>query len=222
MANSNLAEGPSLDLIGRIYLAPVPRTIFLGAALLQFMSYLVSFGIAMAEIVGDIFGVSYGPLIPVVILPLCLLIIFGYQGAAPVISFITILKVVLLTILIGLSIYVSFDKDLHPTTSWAHGFAPFLLGTVALGGAVNLMPVLYGLMEGKHIHSMKRAVQAGVAVVYVFGSIWCFFILQCVPQTEEDATEAGESSGMYTRQNNLDFAKNHAREKDYPAYTSLT
>lgn len=62
---------------------------------------------------------------------------------------------------------------------------PFLIGTVALGGAINILPIIFA-----KIHLSRRdillflfAVITGLFVVWILNVLWCYYILLIVPQT---------------------------------------
>eukprot|EP00003_Mantamonas_plastica_P020915 TRINITY_DN3374_c0_g1_i1.p2 TRINITY_DN3374_c0_g1~~TRINITY_DN3374_c0_g1_i1.p2 ORF type:complete len:126 (+),score=44.48 TRINITY_DN3374_c0_g1_i1:374-751(+) len=59
------------------------------------------------------------------------------------------------------------------------------MGTVALGGAVNLMPVAFKSVQPfkPDLKRFRNTVVAALATVFVLNVFWCLFILQIVPQT---------------------------------------
>ena len=86
---------------------------------------------------------------------------------------------------------------------------PFLIGTVALGGFINLMPVLYGnlapasadeLDDDRSQHERPRIIKkdpqdmsdlrisvcAAVILCWILNACWGYFVLHIVPQTGGD------------------------------------
>ena len=87
---------------------------------------------------------------------------------------------------------------------------PFLIGTVALGGFINLMPVLYGnlapfedreasetdsyqesttpivVKDPQDVSDLRISVCAAVVLCWILNACWAFFVLHIVPQKGGD------------------------------------
>lgn len=72
-----------------------------------------------------------------------------------------------------------------PVSQWQYIAQPLLIGTVALGGAYNILPVVFLKVKQrtKDIRIFLMCSLSGLTLVWIFNILWCYFILQIVPQT---------------------------------------
>ncbi|KAA0161776.1 hypothetical protein FNF31_03562 [Cafeteria roenbergensis] len=183
------ASVPDLHALGKLYLDPGSRLVFDASVMLHFVSILVSYGLAGAQSWSKLTGVSSEILISVVIVGYGTIVVVAGEAIKPAIATLTVVKCVVLLVIIGVMGAVAGSVGIVPTDDWSAGLEPFLLGTVALGGVVNIMPVLFTSVpfERGPIRNFRWAVTAGVVVCWVLNILWSAFILGIVPQTREDA-----------------------------------
>lgn len=122
---------------------------------------------------------------PFVLLASTMLLIWARQ-LQPLISSLTLIKCVMLIVMVAAVGYLGSTRgeQLHESVEWAAIGQPFLIGTIALGGVVNVMPVMFeGVpLQRRPIGQFRTAVLAGVATCFVLNVLWAFFVLQVVPQ----------------------------------------
>lgn len=77
----------------------------------------------------------------------------------------------------------------YTNTRWVDNFQyigrPFLIGTVALGGAANTFPVMFQkIRQNKQtVWWFRFAALLSIFTCYVLIVLWCLFVLRVVPQT---------------------------------------
>ena len=112
------------------------------AVILHFIAVLISYALAGPQAYADLFGVED---YRVLIIPYTLIIrcvsCLGWGTIKPVISVLTVLKMfALVCVLFAVSVVADLVK-INPKNDFTASLEPFLMGTFALGGVVNLMPV---------------------------------------------------------------------------------
>jgi len=123
--------------------------------------------------------------------------LFGSRLLQPVISFMTLSKGIMLVLLVVVTAVVAVDANHVITNSWKYIGRPFLIGTVALGGAVNIMPIIFAKIQPRprDIKIFMASTIAGLFTVWILNVLWCYYILKIVPQTAlEDAGKLGQIS----------------------------
>ena len=189
---------PDLHTMGRLYLSPLAARCFDFAVLLTFVSTLISYALAGATAGSQLFGSNLlNVLIPfVLVCTFC--IIFAAKYIQPLVSVLTLIKVLVLMIIITLCGVVSNQIDLHPHQNWLDILQPFLVSTVAIGGIADLMPVMFESVEysSQSISRFRYAIIAGVGACYILNLCWSSFVLGIVPQTIADAQRLGLSISL--------------------------
>lgn len=195
-ATSELAVSTDLHTMGQLYLPRSARLWFDVAVLLHFVSVLISYALAGSLAYGRLFsmGDAWPWLLPLYVCGFGAVVIFGASAVAPIISGLTIAKCTLLLFMVGIVGGVAAAIDMSPVSDWAALGEPLLLGTVALGGVVNLLPVLAQRTPStRHAYKlMLTAALCGVFICYVLNIVWAAFVLYIVPQTEAQAQAAGQ------------------------------
>ena len=199
----NEEDTPDLHRMGKLFLSSkwLQRGFDL-SVVCHFAAVLVSYNLAGPQAYADLFQMhDYKPLIvPFNVLYACV-VVFGGKFIRPVISFLTFLKVVALVLVLVAVSVVSSLTHVGSSDDWSHTMEPFLMGTFALGGVVNLMPVMYqklpflggtGLTDQqkvyarsenrKLVHRFRGAVASGVFMCFFLNLIWCYIVLKVVPQ----------------------------------------
>lgn len=126
---------------------------------------------------------------PFVILFSLGLVVFAKQ-IQPLVSTLTSFKCVMLIVMVAVVGYIGVERTkVQSSDDYTSAGAPFLIGTIALGGVVNVMPVLFESipMNKLALQQFRSAVIAGVVVCYVLNLLWAYFILRVVPQSSDGA-----------------------------------
>ncbi|XP_060585069.1 uncharacterized protein LOC132741012 [Ruditapes philippinarum] len=179
-------QPPNLHLLGNLFLGCGVRQFFDIILVLQFMALLVSYALAGSEAYGSLIGIDYRYIIPVFVWVLTFSIIFALQLIQPVVSILTFFKGSLLlgTVIVTFYVGASIHREIHDDFSYFG--APFLMGTVALGGVVNVMPMLYSKISPyKHqIQNFRFAILLGLFTCTALNIGWSWAVLDIVPQLQ--------------------------------------
>ncbi|XP_056108601.1 uncharacterized protein si:ch211-51h4.2 [Rhinichthys klamathensis goyatoka] len=112
--------------------------------------------------------------IPAFTWTLSLGIILGQVIIQPITSLLTLLKGILLVITVSVTFVVGSEVHQETTNDFTQIGKPFLMGTVALGGIVNVMPFLFS--EISHVKTQvlwfRRAVLGGLATCTLLNILW--------------------------------------------------
>ncbi|XP_033637499.1 uncharacterized protein LOC117298379 isoform X1 [Asterias rubens] len=176
---------PNLHMLGCLFLPMGLRQLFDIVLLLQFVSILISYALAGSEAYAQVFNIKYIYVIPIFVWVLSLAIVFAQKFVQPVVSLMTLAKggvlvaTVIVTFGVGSAVSNKISNDFHYIGS------PFLMGTVALGGVVNIMPMMYARLEFEktQIRCFMWAVLLGLLTCTVLNIFWCWAVLDIVPQT---------------------------------------
>jgi amino acid permease len=189
------ARLPQVDLhtMGRLYLTRPASLLFDAAVLLTFISTLISYSLAGANAFSQLLGVPVDGLIVPFVGACTFLIVFASGVIAPVVSVLTFIKVLLLTFIIGTCGVVAARVGVPFHSSWADVMSPFLVGTVAIGGIGDMMPVFftYRSPTASDVAHFRWAIAAGILVCYALNVVWARAVLGIVPQTAADAAAEG-------------------------------
>jgi len=148
---------------------------------------LISYSLAGSEAYASLFGVGHVYLISPFVIVLTLVIVFGSLLLQPVISFLTFGKGAVLILMVAATAVVGIQAGNPIDNNWKYVGKPFLIGTVALGGAVNILPITFAKIQPNKQDIIKylRAIIGGLFTVWVLNVLWCFYILRIVPQTAD-------------------------------------
>src|SRR5690606_26470534 len=88
---------------------------------------------------------------------------------------------ILIVMMVGV---VGYYVNLHYTDNWRYIGQPFLISTVALGGATKTLPFMYSRIKPtkKTVWWYRAASLAGLFMCFLLISFWCLFVLRIVPQ----------------------------------------
>ncbi len=80
---------------------------------------------------------------------------------------------------------VGTHSDTIATDNWLYVGKPFLISTVALGGATNVLPVVFQRVrfQAKTLKFFIASIWSAMAIIYLLNVMWCYYILRIVPQT---------------------------------------
>lgn len=180
-----LSKGPDLHSMGNLFLNKPGRVIFDISVILHFISILISYNLAGSKAYGELFGISQNYLIGPFWFVMVLLIVFGASFMAATISIGTLVKGSLLIVMVAVVGYVGTLVSLTIQTHWWPEIGEsFLLGTVALGGGINIFPVIFSKIQRTHadVQKFRIAVCLAIFFCWLLNVLWCLFILEIVPQ----------------------------------------
>ncbi|OSX79571.1 hypothetical protein BU14_0074s0002 [Porphyra umbilicalis] len=203
---SSAAPPPSLFAIAEANLDSLPaRLAFYGAALLQFVAILTSYGLAGPQAYHALFSLVTGTegtaiaggvprwAILAFILPFSAIICGALEWVLPALSAATAVKGALFT---GVIVLVSAlpamvgGNPVPPALQAGVGdrmTGPFLMGTVALGGLANVLPVMWDSMGGAptktQVRTLRAAVVGAIVGCWALNVVWCRAVLAIVPRT---------------------------------------
>ena len=175
---------PNLHMVGELFLTKIGAFCFDVVLGLGFVSVLISYALAGSQAFADILGLNVLTMIPVFCLILTLVVVFLQFMVQPVISIMTLVKgcmfagCVVITFLVGAKIDNKYKND------WTAVGEPFLMGTVAIGGIINILPILFMRIRPRpdQIKKLNASVILGLTTCYFLNIMWCWTILKIVPQ----------------------------------------
>ncbi|KAF4107597.1 hypothetical protein G5714_011961 [Onychostoma macrolepis] len=175
---------PNLHVLGVLFLGKHTSRAFNFVLLFQFVSIGISYVLAGSEAYAALFHTSHVYVIPAFTWTLSLGILLAQIIIQPITSLLTLLKGILLVITVAVTFVVGSEVHQETTNDFTQIGKPFLMGTVALGGIVNVMPFLFS--EISHVKTQvlwfRRAVLGGLATCTLLNILWCWAVLEIVPQ----------------------------------------
>ncbi|XP_023810231.1 uncharacterized protein LOC101158756 isoform X2 [Oryzias latipes] len=184
---------PNLYLLGCLFLSPPMSCAFSCILLFQFVSIGVSYVLAGSEACAALLNVSHVYVIPAFTWILTLAILLAHSIIQPVTSVLTFLKGILLIITVAVTFVVGSEVGQQSSSDFSQMGKPFLMGTVALGGIVNVMPLLFSQISHDRMQILwfRRAVLGGLATCTLLNILWCWAVLHIVPQTSSAPPSSG-------------------------------
>ncbi|CAL8307549.1 unnamed protein product [Lota lota] len=191
---------PNLHLLGVLFLSRPMSHAFDCIILFQFISVGISYVLAGSEAYAALFNVSHIYVIPLFTWILTLSILLAQLIIQPVTSLLTLFKGLLLIVTVSVTFAVGSEVGLQSSADFSQMGKPFLMGTVALGGIVNVMPLLFSQISHNknQILWFRRAVLAGLTTCAVLNILWCWAILEIVPQTASSRGTAASGGAPRT------------------------
>ncbi|XP_043108174.1 uncharacterized protein si:ch211-51h4.2 isoform X2 [Puntigrus tetrazona] len=175
---------PNLHMLGVLFLGKHTSRAFNFVLIFQFVSIGISYVLAGSEAYAALFHTSHVYVIPAFTWTLSLGILLAQIVIQPITSLLTLLKGILLVITVAVTFVVGSEVHQETTNDFTQIGKPFLMGTVALGGIVNVMPFLFS--EISHVKTQvlwfRRAVLGGLATCTLLNILWCWAVLEIVPQ----------------------------------------
>ncbi|XP_069103802.1 uncharacterized protein [Argopecten irradians] len=175
---------PNLHLLGELFLGCGWRQMFDIILVLQFVALLISYALAGSEAYAELIGIKYVYVIPFFVWILTFAIVFALKFIQPVVSVFTFFKGSLLLGTVIVTFYVGAEVNREINNDFGATGAPFLMGTVALGGVINTMPLMYSKISpvANQVKYFRLAVILGLATCTVLNILWCWAVLDIVPQ----------------------------------------
>lgn len=175
---------PNLHLLGELFLDRGLRQMFDIVLLTQFIAILISYALAGSEAYATLMGISHVYLIAPFVWILTIVIVLAFRFIQPIVSLLTFGKGSLLLATVMITFFVGASIHHEVTTDFSFTGEPFLMGTVALGGIINVMPFLYSKIQpyDNQIRGYRRSVNLGLVTCTLLNILWCWAVLDIVPQ----------------------------------------
>ncbi|XP_041695202.1 uncharacterized protein si:ch211-51h4.2 isoform X1 [Coregonus clupeaformis] len=175
---------PNLHVLGLLFLSKPMSHAFNFILLFQFVSIGISYVLAGSEAYAALLHVSHIYVIPGFTWTLSLGILLAQMVIQPITSLLTLLKGIMLIITVAVTFAVGSEVQQETTNDFSQIGKPFLMGTVALGGIVNVMPLLFSEISHNKTQIMwfRRVILGGLATCTVLNILWCWAVLEIVPQ----------------------------------------
>ncbi|XP_039614786.1 uncharacterized protein si:ch211-51h4.2 [Polypterus senegalus] len=175
---------PNLHILGVFFLGKYTSYAFNVLLFLQFISIGISYVLAGSEAFAELLHVRHVYIIPFFTWILALGIILAQVVIQPVTSILTLLKGSLLVVTVAVTFVVGSQVHQEIVNDFAYVGTPFLMGTVALGGIVNVMPFLFSEISPNKCQVMwfRRAIVGGLITCTILNIVWCYAVLEIVPQ----------------------------------------
>ncbi|XP_062901842.1 uncharacterized protein si:ch211-51h4.2 [Mobula hypostoma] len=176
---------PNLHILGFLFLNKYLSSIFNVLLILQFISIGISYVLAGSEALAELLQIRHIYVIPFFTWILSFGIILAQVIIQPITSVLTLAKGTLLIITVMVTFVVGSEIHQEISNDFSCIGTPFLMGTVALGGIVNVMPMLFSKISRKRSQVLwfRRAVIGGLTTCAVLNIFWCWAVLNIVPQT---------------------------------------
>jgi amino acid permease len=206
-------SAPGLHSFAEFFLPGVGlKALFELAVLFHFVSIMSSYALgapqAFREVVPVLKAIPETATVLAFTVGAAVVVVFFGDAVVVPLTLATFVKGTLLTVMVFFVLAVGLGVGVQPTTNWAFGASvePFLMGTLALSGVINLMPKLWdicvkstglssqGAVDRDFVVSFRGAVNGAVVLCYVLNVMWCVGVLMVVPQT------GGESAAASGRQ----------------------
>ncbi|KAM9944214.1 hypothetical protein ACTFIT_008802 [Dictyostelium discoideum] len=185
-------ETPNLHNIGTKFMGRFSYFIFMFSVLLHFCSVLIGYGLAGTESYSLLFKIDESMqhylILPVIVI-LTGIIIFGSKTLQHVITFCTFGKGTLLVVIVFITGIVSNHVHNDISNDFSYIGKSLLISTIALGGASSTLPVVFPKIVFTRKEIIKCYYVSGAALftVYVLNIIWCYFLLNIIPQLPDPA-----------------------------------
>uniref|UniRef100_UPI00398E9B90 uncharacterized protein n=1 Tax=Pristiophorus japonicus TaxID=55135 RepID=UPI00398E9B90 len=176
---------PNLHILGVLFLNKYMSGVFNLLLILQFISIGISYVLAGSEAFAELLQIRHVYVIPFFTWVLSLGIILAQAFIQPITSVLTLVKGTLLIITVIVTFVVGSEVHQEISNDFSNIGTPFLMGTVALGGIVNVMPMLFSEISQNRSQVMwfRRAVTGGLTTCAILNILWCWAVLDIVPQT---------------------------------------
>jgi hypothetical protein len=208
------AASPSLHTFSELYLPHFSlRVFFEVAVILHFVSISSTYSIGAPQAFREVFPalkvISQSQMTLAFTVLVAIASLFFADAILVPLTVATFAKGALLSVLVVIVLGVGSSIGVHPSTDWSldAGLEPYLMGTLALSGVINLMPKLWTIsllstgrpaaeaLDKEFVGAFRFAVNAAVVLCYVLNVMWCTGVLWCVPQTSTPNAAVTSSPG---------------------------
>ncbi|KAL1022466.1 hypothetical protein UPYG_G00028050 [Umbra pygmaea] len=175
---------PNLHVLGLFFLSKPMSHAFNFILIFQFVSIGISYVLAGSEAYAALLDVSHVYIIPAFTWTLSLGILLAQTVIQPITSLLTLFKGIMLIITVAVTFAVGSEVQQETTNDFSQIGKPFLMGTVALGGIVNVMPLLFSEISHNKTQIMwfRRVILGGLTTCTILNILWCWAVLEIVPQ----------------------------------------
>ncbi|XP_043558163.1 uncharacterized protein si:ch211-51h4.2 isoform X4 [Chiloscyllium plagiosum] len=162
--HSEEEQMPNLHILGALFLNKCMSYVFDLLLILQFISIGISYVLAGSEAFAELLQIRHVYVIPFFTWILSFGIIMAQVVIQPITSILTLVKGTLLIITVIVTFVVGSEIHQEIFNDFSSIGTPFLMGTVALGGIVNVMPMLFSEISQNRSQIMwfRRAVTGGL------------------------------------------------------------
>lgn len=178
-----------------MYLPRYAAYAFEAVVLFHFLAILISYTIGGSSELAHVTHLPTGVVAPVFFSLLTALILFGERQIRAIITGSTLLKGSLLIVMVGVVGYLASRVKVEPKSEWKETLQPLVLGSLALGGAMNAIPVFFRQCEysRRALAAMLGTCIAALATAWTVIVLWVYFVLHIVPQ---DTLEVSAGKGQ--------------------------
>ena len=176
---------PNLHAMGHHFIPhPTARLVFNFCVFIHFIIVLVAYVIGASNAVNVLFGFPKGQVIFWFTVSLSVMITVWDTVLTNYIALFTIFKGGLLVSVVGIAGYIAGRVQHDFTNDWGAWSEVVLIGTVSLGGSVNVLPVVYCSFKRSEatIREFRWGCIAGTVLCFVINVLWSAALLLIVPQ----------------------------------------
>ncbi|XP_071949688.1 uncharacterized protein [Antedon mediterranea] len=155
------------------------------------MAAIIGFSLAGSEAFAQLFRIeNYVNVIPFYIWLLALSIVFLGDLIKVTISVMTLFKGGVLVAVVIATTGVGAEVGNPITNDFSKIGSSFLMGTVALGGVINILPILYSKVEPvkEQVRCFFLASFSALTTCMVLNVLWVLAVLRIVPQTDSECS----------------------------------
>jgi len=177
---------PNLHSLGELLLPCFLRQLFTLTVLLNLLCLLVSYALAGSQAFATLFNIRYIKMIPAFCWTWTFVIVFLHTFIQPIISVFTFLKGTLFTGTVVVTLLVGLKIQNHVSNDYSAMGDSFLMSTIALGGLMNVMPMMFAKLKQtrEEIIGFNLALFLGLTTCVILNILWCWAILAVVPQQD--------------------------------------
>ena len=191
---------PNLHTMAR-YFVPNPffRNIFDFCVFMHFIIVLIAYALSASNAFGDLFEIDRRTVTPFFVIPLSFVIITLGDKLQNAVACLTFLKATLLLSMMTVVAFVASEVRHEQENSWGAISDTILIGTVSLGGSINVLPVVYSSFPRtpQNIKSFRNGCVCGTILCFGLNLLWTAAVLMIVPQT----AAKGDISLQFAKQN---------------------
>ncbi|UJR25547.1 hypothetical protein I4U23_006892 [Adineta vaga] len=175
---------PNLHSLGELLLPCFLRQLFTATVLLSLLCVLISYALAGSQAFATLFNIPYIKMIPAFCWTWTFVIVFLHSFIQPIISVLTFLKGTLFTATVAVTLLVGLKIQNPVKNDYSAIGDSFLMSTIALGGLMNVMPMMFAKLKQTRdeIIGFNVSIFLGLTTCVILNLLWCWSILAIVPQ----------------------------------------
>ncbi|RDD46478.1 hypothetical protein TrispH2_002083 [Trichoplax sp. H2] len=178
-------EEVNLYMISKLFLLPGVREIFDLTTIAVLTSLLISYVLAGSQAYGQLIQANYVNIIPFFTWFWAAFVLFLWFMVQPFVTVLTFVKCIMLLVTVFVTLVVGSKLHIVANTNWDYVGSPLLVSTVAFGGVINVMPMMYNRIQAKPVQIQRfiLAIDAALITVAIVDILWSDAVLGVVPQT---------------------------------------